>query len=440
MKKNSFTSFSIISLFFLTFSSFIYANEQDRSEMLKNIMPTVVNIKSQKYEAPSLQQEIYGKAEKNSSQRYSPVEIGSGVILDAKNGFIITNSHVIHGANNILVTSSTGQSYIATVQGEDSLSDLAVLKIEAKNLQAIKIGRSSLLKVGDSVTAIGNPFGLSQSVTAGIISGLHRQTSSSISNFIQTDAPINPGNSGGALIDKSGELIGINTAILSQGMGNIGIGFAVPSDMMTHIVQQLIKFGNVKRGLLGVTMQELTPQLSRALNTNTDHGAIINSITPQSAAAKAGLIEKDIIVSIDQQDIYTSDEAKSYIGVLRENSKINLVIERNGKKIAKTAKLAPFSRINKVNNNNKILDGINLIDFDEINSNGKLMNGALVTNVQQGCKAWLAGINKGDVIVKLNDTPIKSIQDFMQAKNNLKDRTALIQLHRASSNFFIVIE
>ena len=310
MKKSFLVSFIIVTLFGITHAA--DKNSYSLNPMLTKVMPAVVNIRAQHEKTFSEDDSPDG----NKNKKKGPfVEIGSGVILSAKNGIIVTNSHVIHDASTVLVTLSDNRKYLANVVGEDPVSDIAVLHIEAKDLTEMGLGPTKDVKVGDFVTAIGNPFGLHQTATSGIVSGLHRRSLGGLNNFIQTDAPINPGNSGGALINLQGKLIGINTAILSTGnSGNIGIGFAIPSDLMIKIVKQLLQYKNVKRGFLGVTLQELTPQLGKALKTKTEHGVIVNSITPGSAAEKAGINKGDIITNIDEYAVYTADEAKSFIG------------------------------------------------------------------------------------------------------------------------------
>lgn len=434
----------VIALLILTPFLQAKSHENSLSPMLTKVMPTVVNIRSQHQNTFGV--DPYEKSTPKDAEtvRKGPlVELGSGVIIDAKHGVIVTNAHVVHDASTILVTLNDNRKYLARLIGEDMISDIAILHIDAKNLQAIEIGRSKHLKVGDTVTAIGNPFGLHQTVTSGIVSGLHRNANNSLNNFIQTDAPINPGNSGGALIDLNGELVGINTAILSTGnAGNIGIGFAIPSDMMVHIVEQLVEHKNVKRGMLGVTLQELTPQLAAALHTHTKHGAIINTVTPHSAAEEAGMQEKDIITNIDDQDIYTADEAKSYIGVLREGTKVAFSIERKNKMTQKYAKLGSVSALMNNHDEDK-LGGMALRDYDEMTPGNKRVRGVMATHVRQGSKAWLGGIAQGDVIVAVNDQPVESLDSFTKAVTAPagKDNNGiLLEVKKGLSSYFIVVE
>lgn len=424
----------------LIFTSPIFASNSvahtSLNPMLKKAMPAIVNIRSQHDSKPNT------NAQTPNEHKGMMVELGSGVIIDSEHGLIVTNAHVIHGASAILITLNNDRKYVANVIGEDIDSDLAVLHISAKNLTEIAIGKSHTLEVGDFVTAIGNPFGLHQTVTSGIVSGLHRNTNSSLNNFIQTDAPINPGNSGGALINMNAELVGINTSILSTGnAGNIGIGFAIPSDMVMHIANQLITHHNVKRGLLGVTLQELTPQLASAMHTFSEHGAIVNSVSPDSAAAKAGIQEKDVIISVDDQDIYTADEARSYIGVLREGTDISVSIERNGSTQVLHTKLGSINDHHDNAHHNR-LSGMSLIDYDEVVADSKRIKGAMITKVTTGSEVWLAGLSQGDVIVAVNDHLVSGLDAFMQQTDSLgkSKNDILIEVKRGLYSYFLVVE
>ncbi|MEE3003725.1 MAG: trypsin-like peptidase domain-containing protein [Pseudomonadota bacterium] len=442
MKKISYI-FLVIFTLNTTVCGALEKNPMSLNPMLNKVMPTVVNIRAQ-HDIPFAQHpysEIQA-GEDNVANKGSYVELGSGVILNAKSGIIVTNAHVVHDASTILITLNDNRKYLANLVGEDTVSDLAVLHIDAKNLTDINIGKSSNVKVGDFVTAIGNPFGLHQTATSGIVSGLHRRSLNGLNNFIQTDAPINPGNSGGALINLAGDLVGINTAILSTGnSGNIGIGFAIPSDLMVNIVKQLVKYSNVKRGLLGVTLQELTPQLGNALKVHTKNGVIVNSVSPESAAEKTGLKKNDVILAIDEQDVFTADEAKSYIGVLRENTKVALKIERDNLVQQKYATLKPLHAKSKVKEISP-LSGITLMDYDEIDQAKNRTKGVMVTNVAQGSKAWLGGLSRGDVIISLNNKTIENLDQFTkQEASAVKENSGiLIEVKRGISSYLIVVE
>jgi serine protease Do/serine protease DegQ len=258
---------------------------------------------------------------------------GSGVIFDAKNGYIVTNAHVVDNATEITVTLQDGRDLAATVVGSDVPSDVAVLKVAPENLTQVAMGDSTKIEVGDYVVAIGNPFGLQHTVTSGIVSGLGRSgiNPDGYEDFIQTDASINPGNSGGALVNIKGELVGINSAILSRSGGNIGIGFAIPVNMARSIMDQLLKYGAVKRGLLGVSIYSLTPDTAKSLDIPNAQGVLVSQVTEGSAAAKAGIRPGDVITSINGQSIKSNSELRLAIGLARVGDKLDISIIRDRK-------------------------------------------------------------------------------------------------------------
>jgi Do/DeqQ family serine protease len=269
--------------------------------------------------------------------RDQPVEreteaVGSGVIVDAARGYVLTNSHVVDNATRIEVTTKDNRRFAATLIGRDTATDIAVLQIPAENLTAVPIGNSDRLQVGDFVLAVGNPFGLGQTVTSGIVSALGR-TGLGIEgyeDFIQTDASINPGNSGGALVDLQGRLVGINTAILAPGGGNIGIGFAVPINMARDVMDQLIRYGEVRHGRIGVAIQDLTPDLARALGTTRTEGALVARVEPGSAAQRAGLRSSDLIVAVNGVPIHNASELRNRVGLAQIGDEIELTLDRGG--------------------------------------------------------------------------------------------------------------
>jgi len=267
---------------------------------------------------------------------------GSGVIFDAHSGYIVTNAHVVENANEITVTLQDGRDLKAEVVGSDAPSDVAVLKVKPDRLSQIPLGDSAKAEVGDFVVAIGNPFGLQHTVTSGIISGLSRSgiNPDGYEDFIQTDASINPGNSGGALVNLRGELIGINTAILSRSGGNIGIGFAIPVNMAHSVMEQLIKYGSVKRGQLGVSMYTVTPDIAHSLGLSSAVGALVSQVVEGSPAAKAGVRTGDVITSVNGQPVKSNSELRNAIGLLRLGDKVEIGMVRDGKPLRLTAVIA----------------------------------------------------------------------------------------------------
>lgn len=272
----------------------------------------------------------------DSPQAIPRQSLGSGVIINAHRGLVLTNNHVIDKADEITVTLRDGRQLSAKVVGTDPASDIAVIKIPAQNLIALPMANSDALRVGDFVVAIGNPFGLGQTVTSGIVSALGRSGLGieGYENFIQTDASINPGNSGGALVNLRGELVGINTAIFTPDGGNVGIGFAIPSNMAREITDQLLKYGEVHRGRLGIAVQDLTPDLVQAFGVQ--QGAVVVQILPSSAAEESGLKVGDIIVSVDGHPVHNADQLRSLIGLSRAGKQLDLVVIRSGKQISLT--------------------------------------------------------------------------------------------------------
>jgi serine protease Do/serine protease DegQ len=319
--------------------------------MIKRVSPAVVNIatrgtiRERQPQNPLLEDPFFRRffefPEMGPRERQFQ-SAGSGVIFDAKNGYIVTNAHVVDNATEITVTLQDGRDLTATIVGTDSPSDVAVLKVPPENLIQVALGDSTRLEVGDFVVAIGNPFGLQHTVTSGIVSGLGRSgiNPDGYEDFIQTDASINPGNSGGALVNLRGELIGINSAILSRSGGNIGIGFAIPVNMARGIMDQLLSYGSVKRGLLGVNIYSLTPDTAKALNIATTQGVLVSQVNQGSAAEKAGIKAGDVITSINGQTIKSNTELRNAIGLARVGDKLDVALLRDRKPLHVTAVVA----------------------------------------------------------------------------------------------------
>ena len=418
--------------------------------MLERTMPAVVNIATSGHvrvqESPLFSdpffRHFFNLPDQQQPREQRTQALGSGVIVDAKNGYILTNNHVIDKADMITVTLKDGRSFKAKLIGTDPETDIAVVQIKANGLVAVKLGDSDKLHVGDFAVAIGNPFGLGQTVTSGIISALGRSGLGieGYEDFIQTDASINPGNSGGALVDLGGELIGVNTAIFSQSGGNIGIGFAIPINMAHEIMTQLIAHGEVKRGQLGAQAQDLTPDLVQAFNLpNGRAGAVITKVTASSAADKAGLKAGDIVVEVNSKPVRDASDLRNFIGVLRVGETVQLKILREGKpqtlstvveepKMAQTSGKALHPR----------LVGAKFSDITEGNPLYGQIDGVLVLEVEPGSPAWRAGVRKGDVIVSANRRPIKSLAELEKVVKG--SSTLLLNIQRGDMALFLYLQ
>ena len=367
---------------------------------------------------------------------------GSGVIIDAQQGYILTNAHVVDNAKEITVTLLDNRELKATIKGTDKQSDIAVLQVKGTNLTEIGIADSSKVQVGDFVIAIGNPFGLEHTVTSGIISALGRATGMSQDSFedlIQTDAPINPGNSGGALIDLNGQLVGINSSIFSGNGGNIGIGFAVPSNMAKAVMDQLVKYGKVQRGLLGVSITNLTADIAASQGTTETQGAFVSEVSENSAAEKAGIKAGDIITGINGKAVKTSSALRAAIGVLRVGEKVEVSLVRDGKPRKVTATIAEgadsavaadnSSNANKANGTHQGLRGAELSN----NTGG----GVLVNSVTEGSNAAQNGLQRNDVITAVGRTRVNTVKELQEATKNLNAFTLMVQ--RGNRTLFAVI-
>jgi len=338
--------------------------------------------------------------------------LGSGVIVDAKNGYILTNNHVIKGADIITVTLRDGRQLDAKLVGTDPATDISVLKVEGDNLVALPLADSEKLRVGDFVIAIGNPFGLGQTVTSGIVSALDRSGLGigRFEDYIQTDASINPGNSGGALIDLRGHLVGINNAIYSRTGNNIGIGFAIPINMARDIMAQLIETGSVQRGRLGAQAQDLTPDLAQAFKLDLNSkGAVVVKVIANSPADKAGLKVGDVIRAVNKRPVNTADDLHNTIGLLRVGTRVNLTILRNSKTQIISAKIAKSEKTRiDAGELHKRLRGAEFSNLDEDHPAYGKLDGIVISDVQPRSPAAAAGLRKGDVITKINKQTITS--------------------------------
>lgn len=402
------------------------------NESIKDARKAVVNISTTKVVETNFQnnpffndpffEQFFGKQFKNQSpQKREQSSLGSGVVISS-DGYIITNNHVINGADKVKVTipSDDYNEYGAKIIGTDEKSDLAVIKIEAKNLDFIKFADSNKAKVGDVVFAIGNPFGVGESVTSGIISALNKTGVgiAAYENFIQTDASINPGNSGGALVDSRGALLGINTAIISRSGGNVGIGFAIPSNMTKAIVTSLVDNGKVTRGYLGVSISDITGDLKEFYGNQK--GALVMNVEDDTPAKKAGIKRGDLIIKVGSKEIKSSNDLRNSVGFMAPGSKVKVIVIRNKKKITLNVTLASLKSAVEVSTDGyKAFDGLTLIEEK---------NTLIVKNVKSESKADKKGLKVGDIILQVEDMTITSIKSLKQALKIYKgDKRVYIQ-------------
>ncbi len=350
---------------------------------------------------------------------------GSGVIVDADNGYILTNHHVVDRADEIQISLIDGSLLDATVIGSDAATDIAVIKVDADDLIEMPIGDSDGVRVGDFVIAIGNPFGLGHTVTSGIVSALGRTgIGDGLEDFIQTDASINPGNSGGALVNMRGELVGINSAIISRTGGNVGIGFAVPTRIASSIMRQILDFGEVRRGLLGVTISPIDRAAAEALNATVDSGALITEVVPESAAEKAGLEVQDIIVEVDEKKIKNARELSNAIGLMTAGEEVTIKYIRNGRERIARAKLG--QRVATVTSGADIHPGLTGAEF-AANTVAASRAGIEVTAVEQNSPAAQRGLREGDIIVAVNRNAVRTIADLIRIASENEILFLLVQ-------------
>jgi serine protease DegQ len=409
--------------------------------MLDETTPAIVSIavkgtQTSKQQIPEMFKYFFGAP--NEQQQERPFRgLGSGVIIDAKNGYVVTNNHVVNNADEILVKLTDGRELVATKLGADEQSDIALLKIDAERLHDVKIANSNDLRVGDFVVAIGNPFGLSQTVTSGIVSALGRSglNIGGYEDFIQTDAAINRGNSGGALVNLRGELVGINTAIFGPNGGNVGIGFAIPSNMMKSLVDQIIEFGEVRRGLLGIIGGDVDEGLAEAFNSEVNIGAFVNEVAPDTAADRAGLQAGDIITEINGNGLTGFNELRAKIASLGAGAEVVLTIIRSGdeQKIKVTLDAAGPSQA-EAKEMHPALEGAQLSNAKDGAGNDAIK----VDGVIERSPAASIGLRAGDIIVGVNRKRVKNIKELAERIADKKDVIAL-NVKRGNSNLFIVI-
>ncbi len=405
--------------------------------VLEKVLPAVVSVQvegttTQGQKVPEELKKFFGEEAPDQPQQPQPFEgLGSGVIIDAAKGYVLTNNHVINQAQKISVQLNDGREFDAKLIGGDDQSDIALLQLQnASNLTQIAIADSDKLRVGDFVVAVGNPFGLGQTATSGIVSALGRSglNLEGLENFIQTDASINRGNSGGALLNLNGELIGINTAILAPGGGSVGIGFAIPSNMAQTLSHQLIQFGEIKRGLLGIKGTEMSADIAKAFNLNVQRGAFVSEVLPNSGSAKAGVKSGDVIVSLNGKPLNSFAELRSRIATTEPGAKVKLGLLRDGKPLEVEVTL------DKSTSSSASADLISPSLQGAELSDGQLKDGTKgisVNNVEKGSAAAQAGLHKDDVIIGINRERVQSIAEMRKV---LETKPSIMALHIVRGN------
>ncbi len=378
--------------------------------------------------------------------------VGSGVVI-TKDGYILTNNHVVDGAKEVKVTLTDGREFTAKVIGRDPKTDIAVVKIDADNLPVVPLADSSKVKVGDVVLAVGNPFGVGQTVTEGIVSAKNRGNVGieDYEDFIQTDAAINPGNSGGALVDIDGRLIGINTAILSDSGGSQGVGFAVPSDLARTVMESLVKDGHVTRGYIGVMIQNVTPALAQEFNLKESTGALIGDVVANGPADQAGFKEGDVVTVFNGQKITDSRQLQLTVAETSPGSKVTVKILRDGdsktlevtvKQLPGTGSVADAGSQN--GNDTGTLNGVGVGDLDpQARAQFHIpdtVHGAVVTQVESGSAAAEAGLKLGDVIESINRHPVKTADDAIQLTSDTSSKRTLVQVWDNGGSRYIVVD
>ena len=393
-----------------------------------------------------------GQGQQQGPQQEREYSLGSGVIVNS-NGYILTNNHVVSGADTVQVSTQAERTYKAKVVGTDPRTDIAVLKIDGTDLPTLTLGDSSELKVGDLVFAIGDPFGIGETATMGIVSATKRAMGGQIEhyeNFIQTDAAINPGNSGGALIDAHGDLIGINTAIISGGGGNEGIGFAIPIDMAVNIMNQIVEHGKVVRGYLGVTIQTVTPDMAQAFGLSHGGGALVGDVSPDSPAAKAGLERGDIILKLNGETVSSPDDLSVEISEMAPGTTVHLEVYRKGARLEKDVTLAVYPNSAKGSAPSSgagpgaALKGLQVEELtpdlaQQLNlPNG--VTGVVVSQVDPNSDAAAAGIEQGDVIQEVNRRAVHNVEEYQAAAAGVGNQPVLLLVNRGGTTHYVVIQ
>lgn len=430
--------------------------------VVKQVAPSVVQVYSTSRPRPLARGETPGFGEPPFRWFFGPPGampdlpsprqqgMGSGVIV-TEDGYILTNNHVVDRADEVKVALQDGREFSARIVGKDPKSDIAVLKVQATGLPYITMADSDLIEVGDLVLAIGNPFGIGQTVTMGMISARGRGgLGLDYEDFIQTDAAINPGNSGGALVDAEGRLIGINTAIISRSGGNQGIGFAIPTNLARYVMESIVNEGRVTRGYLGIIIQDVTPALARKFDLENRQGALVGDVAPKSPAAKAGITDGDIVTEFNGRTVKDSRHLKLLVAQAKPGRAVNMTVIRDGR--PKELRVVPdelpgsenIARAGTPDVAEQTLNGVVLADLDararrqfEIPSEVK---GALVSRVDPSSAAAEAGLRAGDVILEINRQPVRNAEEAAKLTANSEDRTTLLRVWREGNRHFIVVD
>ena len=408
------------------------------AKVLAKVMPAVVNIRVIAKPNPYLDMA-------RAAKHLPPVKsgrIGSGVIINASKGYIVTNAHVVKDAKTIQVLLKDSQQFTGKLIGIDEDADIAVIQIHAQNLTALPLANSDDLQVGDFVAAIGSPYGLNQTVTSGIISALQRDNveRGNLDAFIQTDAPINPGNSGGALINMQGQFVGMNTAIITPDGGNAGIGFAIPANVVINVAKQLIKYGKVLRGIIGVMAQNVTPDIANSLHVTAGKGALVANVNAYSPAQEAGIKVGDIILKVNDEVINSAGELVSKMGLLRAGSKVSFTVLRHHQKQQLKAYVAPPAQVQAVTEkHNPYFYGVILQTNKEYIPEQGNVKGLRVLNIKEDSNADNAGLYPGDLIISANMTPINSVSQLMAMTENA-NKPVLLNVIRGSTALFVVLK
>lgn len=455
MNKNSRISFRIL-LAILTLSATalthaaipFFSSDKEvptLAPMLEKTTPAVVSISVEgtqtiSQRVPDLFRYFYGPNSPREQVQEQPFTgLGSGVIIDSDEGYIVTNAHVVDNADEITVLLSDGKELEAKKIGEDKDSDIALLKVDAEGLIDITLADSDELRVGDFVVAIGNPFGIGQTVTSGIVSALSRSSAlgiNALENYIQTDAAINRGNSGGALVNLKGELVGINTAIVAPTGGNVGIGFAIPSNMMKNLVDQLIQYGEVRRGLLGITGGNVDSGLAEAMDLKVNKGAYVSQVSPDSAAEKGGLKAGDVITSLNGRTINSFSELRAKIATLGAGANVEIGIIRDGKEKKVSVTLDDSNESNIVAQDiHPAFEGATFSDGET--EDGE--SGVEVSEVEERSYADRLGLEQGDIIIGINRTRINTVAELRRYLDDFERGVIALNVQRGSSSLYLVI-